>query len=114
MLRILSAHLGPHSAIARLPETSQIAGYLQGTPRRRQQMQDELHPAAGNARRFGAAEHFLQTNSQNRVFPLRVINGDVRSRGNLQMRGRFGIEQFLLRIIELMGQCRVQVDIGKL
>ncbi len=73
VLRIASLHLFLHLAVAPLPEGAQIAGDLQRTLGRRQQLQHQRHPSLGDHRRRGLAEHLLHTHRQ-RWRVLRMVS----------------------------------------
>lgn len=73
VLRIASLHLFLHLAVAPLPEGAQIAGDLQRTLGRRQQLQHQRHPPLGDHRRRGLAEHLLHTHRQ-RWRVLRMVS----------------------------------------
>src|SRR5579864_2604280 len=59
MLRVAAAHLGAHGGVAAAPKSRQVAGHLHRAVRRREQLDQERHPAAGNGGMAVEAEQFL-------------------------------------------------------
>ena len=66
MLRILALEIGFDRAIAVGPEAGEVPRDLDRPAGGREQMQQHLNAAAGDARRLGGAEHLLQPHRQDR------------------------------------------------
>ena len=72
---VAPTHFGPHGRVAVPPEVGQVAGYLQGSPRWRVEVQGQGHAAIGNGWGLDAAEKFLQFGGQPGAAVIAVNNG---------------------------------------
>src|SRR5688500_13469293 len=89
VLRVTRAQVLANLEVGRRPEAAQVVRDLHGTEIRRQQVQQDRHPSARDARRVGPAEYFLQAHRQHgrlqlavRVSLLEVLEADAAPAGN--------------------------------
>ena len=76
MLRISPTHLGLDGGPGAFPKTGQVAGNLNRSMSRRQEMQDKWRLAVGDAGMHGETEEFLHADCENRPFLAAIIDGD--------------------------------------
>ena len=100
--------------IATIPKAHEIPGDLHGTPRRRQQFQQQRQPSGGHARRLAQAEHFLQAHRQRWNLAVQIVYRYVRAAGHGEMRRRLPLDDGALRIAQTGSQSIAQVHPRKM
>ena len=99
--------------IAPVPEADEIAGNLHGSPRGRQQLQQQRQATGRHAGRYAHAEHLLQAHRQGGDLAVHVIDGDARTAGDHEMRRRLLVKDAVLRVRQASAQGIVEVQASK-
>lgn len=92
MLGILTAHIGFDCGPRSCPEAGQIAGNLNRPVRRRQKIERQRKPPAGNRGVLLQAEQLLHADMQGRSARAFIVERVPIARWRLEMRGSFGIK----------------------
>src|ERR1700683_4629038 len=92
VFRVTSAHFGAHGRVAAAPESRQVARGLYRPVRRRQQVDQQRHFAAGDHRMAVEAEQLLYADRNFRTALGLVVDRHPRAGRCFQMGGCLGLE----------------------
>src|SRR5688500_11412424 len=74
MFGIPGSHFLPHIVIRRSPEAGEVAGHLNRSLGRREEIEGESDASVQHGRRFLRSKHFLKADGYGRCAWIRVVN----------------------------------------
>src|SRR6185436_5628476 len=97
---IAAAEIAARLGIAAPPEAHEVARDLNGPLRRREQVQEQGHPAARDRRRGRGAEHLLDAYREDGLRPRNIVDARTPAARHRDIDRRLAVEALLLLPIE--------------